>query len=244
MTKFFLLAHYDDEIFALPLFSVNQVNYLIFLTNGVGSSCDSAQEVIRHSEAIRNLEANFSDFGIEIVCLGRELGVSEGELYKKMKEVVENPQVRRIFEDASSKDSIITTSFEGAHQDHDAACLIGRRLSRTYKLRIRELSTYPQLFQKIYSFSVMRPKVRDQEVKFGRIETSKRAFRLMKGYKTQRKTWVGLGLQVIFSYLFLDFRTAKPASMGKLEKCFYDFRGRADQMEVLASFQDFTRHYT
>lgn len=241
MTKFFFLAHYDDEIFALPLLSKDEKNCFIFLTNGVGETQTSVSEATRYSEAMANIHSKFENLDIECIAIGRHLGIWEGSLYERISEVVENFQIKRILAKVTSQDCIITTTFEGAHQDHDACCILSRRLGETYQLNVIELSTYPQRYKSIYSFSVMRPTIKHKKIPRRRVQNASWAIRLIIGYKTQRRTWIGLGIPVIFSYLFNSFYTCKPLAPVYLEKCFYEYRGRAKQSKVLTILQKFAQ---
>ena len=127
---------------------------------------------------------------------------------------------------------IITTTFEGAHQDHDSAAVISRRLAKDLMVTCVEMSTYPQWFSKLYSFKVLNPRFAETRFDFARGRTLVLALKLMASYKTQRNTWLGLGLGTVSAYAFRRYKSSKPAQIAELHPCFYEFRGRALQSEV------------
>ena len=223
----------------MPLFSEDAENVLVYLTNGVSKDGDVEVRKKRLGEAVVNLTRALTDFRLRIVHVGDVLDIREGVLHENLSKVVKSKILDREFKKALYGSLIITSTFEGAHQDHDAACVIARTYAEKYNLKSLEASTYPQLFKKVYSFSVMRPEDRDFEIKFQRLQIAKIATRLMWGYKSQRRTWVGLGLHTLFIYCFSKFYTAKKAEVRKVAKCFYEFRGRAKQDEVFSFISEF-----
>lgn len=129
---------------------------------------------------------------------------------------------------------IITTTFEGAHHDHDSCAYISRKIGEALDIPLIEVATYPQKFQRIYSFQVLKPLFpAGSKIKFNRISVVKLAINLIWSYKTQRMTWMGLGILTIYNYLFKNFRVAIPQTVQHSTQCFYEFRGRAKQSDVL-----------
>ena len=120
-----------------------------------------------------------------------------------------------------------------AHQDHDAAAVISRKLAKALQVNCVEMSTYPQWFSKFYSFKVLNPSSADEGFEFARIRTLALALKIMAGYKTQRNTWLGLGSATLGAFAFRQYRSSKPAKIVELHPCFYEFRGRAFQSEVI-----------
>ena len=85
-------------------------------------------------------------------------------------------------------------------------------------------------------FKVMKPEKRQEKIKFRRFHNLYVAFRIILIYKSQFKTWVGLAPFILLNYAFSSFwvnhvdRFSEPKL---LDRCFYEFRGRAAQGEVL-----------
>ena len=232
MSKYFLLPHYDDEIFMLPLFDSKEKNFLIYLTNGIARSKNDDVQIERFREAMANLTTKLKSFQIEIICLGKHLHIYEGQLHNHLHQIDNDATLSSILKNIQHKDVLVTTTFEGAHQDHDAASILSRKYAKKFGINLVEVSTYPQMLKGIYSFSVMRPRHKLNRIPFKHLRTSSLALNLIIGYRTQRRTWLGLGFQTLFSYLFLDFFTSKPMNLRIIERCFYEFRRREEQSEV------------
>ena len=208
--KVFLLAHQDDEVFLLPHIMDSEQKLFIYLTSGVSEGSPGLKLDRRTTEA-----------------------KAEGVLHKFVSE--ENlADIEKVIRNHGAQiTQILTTTFEGAHQDHDSAAVISRKLAKTLQVDCIEMSSYPQWFSKFYSFKVLIPHSVDGEFEFVRFRTLVLALKLMVGYKTQRKTWLGLGPATLGAFAFRKYRSSKPAPIAEVHPCFYEFRGRAQQSEVI-----------
>jgi hypothetical protein len=231
--KVFLFAHQDDEIFALPYILNSDKKLFIYLTSGVAEGSTELKIETRTVEAEYVFEKYLSTLNSVANWWGLENSVPEGELHKfvsvenlaSIEEVIKNQGVRVT--------QILTTTFEGAHQDHDSAAVISRKLASVFLVNVIEVSTYPQWFSKFYSFRVLAPRHPSESFRFERVKTLQLALRLMASYKSQRATWIGLGLATFGTYAFRRYRASIPQPVRLLSPCFYEFRGRALQSEVL-----------
>jgi hypothetical protein len=231
--KVFLFAHQDDEIFALPYILNSDKKLFIYLTSGVAEGSTELKIETRTVEAEYVFEKYLSTLNSVANWWGLENSVPEGELHKfvsvenlaSIEEVIKNQGVRVT--------QILTTTFEGAHQDHDSAAVISRKLASVFLVNAIEVSTYPQWFSKFYSFRVLAPRHPSESFRFERVKTLQLALRLMASYKSQRATWIGLGLATFGTYAFRRYRASIPQPVRLLSPCFYEFRGRALQSEVL-----------
>ena len=229
----FLFAHQDDEIFALPHISNSEKKLFIYLTNGVPEGSTDIKLEKRTAEAKYVFEKYLSQLNAVASWWGLENSVSEGELHKFIR--VENlASIEEVIKNQGELvTQILTTTFEGAHQDHDSAAVISRKLAKFFLVETIEVSTYPQWFSKVYSFRVLRPTNPFEIFKFSRLKTLRLAIRLMVGYKSQRATWLGLGPAVIATFAFRQYRSSIPKPVQVIHPCFYEFRARAIQAEVL-----------
>ena len=231
--KVFILAHQDDEVFLLPHILNSEKKLFIYLTNGVSAGSTDLKLENRTVEARYVFEKHLSQLNSVANWWGLENSVPEGELHRfvnvenlaSIEEVIKNQGVQVT--------QILTTTFEGAHQDHDSAAVISRKLGSIFLVDTIEVSTYPQWFSKFYSFRVLNPRYPSESFRFERINTLLLALRLMASYKSQRATWIGLGLATIGAFAFRRYRASRPQPVRSLSPCFYEFRGRALQSEVL-----------
>ena len=231
--KVFLLAHQDDEVFLLPHIINSEQKLFIYLTNGVSEGSSKRQLHKRTSEAEDIFQKYLARFNAHVIWWGFENCIPEGVLHRFVsKKNLAN--IERIIRSQGEKvTQIITTTFEGAHQDHDSAAVIARKLAKAFQVNCIEMSTYPQWFSKFYSFKVLNPSSSDEGFEFARTRTLALALKLMAGYKTQRNTWLGLGSATLGAFAFRKYRSSKPAPIAEVHPCFYEFRGRAQQSEVI-----------
>lgn len=231
--KVFILAHQDDEIFLLPHVLNSEKKLFIFLTNGVSENSRDFKLEKRTVEAKYVFEKHLSKLNSLSYWWGLENSVPEGKLHRyvndeslaSLEEVIKNQ--------GAGVTQILTTTFEGAHQDHDSAAIISRKLASVFRVKTIEVSTYPQWLSKFYSFKVLSPRYPLGSFRFERVKTLQLALKLMTSYRSQRTTWFGLGLATLCSYAFRGYRTSIPQPVGFLSPCFYEFRGRAIQSDVL-----------
>lgn len=231
--KVFLLAHQDDEVFLLPYIMNSEQKLFIYLTNGVSEGVSKQKLHRRTSEAEVLFQKYLVGFNAQAIWWGFENCISEGILHKFVSKENLTDIELRIRSRSEKVTQIITTTFEGAHQDHDSAAVISRNLANVFLVDTVEVSTYPQWFSKFYSFRVLRPTNPLKIFKFSRLKTLMLAIRLIVGYKSQRATWLGLGPAVIATFAFRQYRSSTPKPVQLIHPCFYEFRARASQAEVL-----------
>lgn len=231
--KVFLLAHQDDEIFLLPHIMDSEQKLFIYLTSGVSEGSPRLKLERRTREAKAVFQKYLAGFNSEVNWWGLENLVPEGALHKFLNEANLASIERVVRRHSARVTQIVTSTFEGAHQDHDSAAVISRKLAKIFQVNCIEISTYPQWFSRFYSFKVLNPKAPDEKLNFVRFKTMGLALKLMASYKTQRTTWLGLGPATLLAYAIRPYRASKPAHVATVYPCFYEFRGRSNQREVL-----------
>ena len=185
-----------------------------------------------------------SPLNCNVIWYGRMRKIKDGELHQFTSLTEINSLLKVIYSKLDDLgvnkqiDSVFTTAFEGAHQDHDSAAYIARTIGKKLNISPIEISTYPQKFKYFYSFRVLNPVNPRHEFEFHRKRVAHLAFRMIMGYKTQRTTWLGLGPWVIYRYLFKRFKDVTPAKISLQTPCFYEFRGRIKQSEVIKHFNN------
>ena len=231
--KIFILAHPDDEVFFLPHIVDSSQKLFIYMTNGVPEVATLAQLNRRSLEAKSIFQDLITNLNSKVVWWGLENSISDGKLHThvNMKLIKELHKV--IMQQGVQVTQFLTTTFEGAHQDHDSAAVIARRLAAKFHVDIIEMSTYPQFLKNIYSFKVLKPNSFQKTFKFNRLKILVVAIRLMMRYRTQWLTWLGLGVSTLSVYAFRKYRSAEPIQIQTVKPCFYEFRGRANQADVL-----------
>jgi len=231
--KVFLLAHQDDEVFLLPHIMDTERKLFIFLTSGVSEGSSELKLQKRMVEAKAVFQKYLVGFNAHVIWWGSENSVPEGKLHTFVSEENLSHLEEVIRNQDAQITQIVTTTFEGAHQDHDSAAVVSRTLAKAFQVNCIEMSTYPQWFSKFYSFKVLNPHAAQEGFPLVRLRTLVLALKLMASYKTQRKTWLGLGPATLGAFTFRNYESSKQAPVAHIQACFYEFRGRANQEEVL-----------
>jgi hypothetical protein len=133
----FLLPHPDDEIavFALLALAAGRVETTcIYLTDGGWGG----QSVERRERESSRVLAGFAVANVRF--LGRELSVADGDLYRRLDSVFD--VLDALLSRESGSIDVFVPAWEGGHQDHDAAHLIGARLALDPRFRVRQFSIY------------------------------------------------------------------------------------------------------
>jgi hypothetical protein len=188
----FLLAHQDDEFGVF--FEIEDT-----LANGGRVICvyltDGAARVSRQ----RNEEALavLKKLGVQnedVHFLGKTLKVPDGHLVKHLERVYGALEVR--LPDLGPIARFVVHAWEGGHQDHDAAHLIGMALARSLDCleASRQFTTYRAVLGLSPLFVVGWPLAANGLIETKRIPvaTRLRYLRYCLHYKTQRMTFMGL----------------------------------------------------
>ena len=231
--KIFVFAHQDDEIFALPYIMNSEKKLFIYLTNGVSVNASEKELRIRSLEAKEVFESYLTGLNSKVIWWGLEHSIPEGDLYKFVNQESILQIAKLIREQDATILQLVTTTFEGAHQDHDASAVVSRELGKLLGVKVSEVSTYPQWFSKFYSFKVMKPHQPNESIEFSRSKRLLLALNLIRGYRTQRLTWLGLAVALFITYAFRTYYSALPMQVSHISRCFYETRGRSQQRDVL-----------
>ncbi|CAN2228663.1 N-acetylglucosaminyl phosphatidylinositol deacetylase-related [Candidatus Nanopelagicaceae bacterium] len=206
-----LLAHPDDEILGLHLFSNSANNFIVYLTDGVrtGANYVSAKRIKEAKEAWSGIDQN-----AELIFFGTQFGLKDGELQKQINDSHLRDLVAICRKQKINK--IITLQLEGGHQDHDITSLLAEELSNRLNVELVAFPAYRAIHQRFPIYAVMSSSSRLVEKNVtsigSRIRYAKQSITLIKTYRTQVTTWVGLGPFVILKYLFGSL-TFLPQSM-------------------------------
>lgn len=201
MTKnrLWLLAHQDDEVLGLHLNSNSTSNLVVYLTDGVrkGASYSSDKRI---SEA--RTSWNEIDSMAELIFFGTNHSLKDGALIKEINffhlyELIGICQNHRINE-------IVTLELEGGHQDHEVVSMIAEEISSRLSLDLISFPAYRALHRKYPFYTVMSSTHKSKErLNLSivlRFQIARQAFTIMKNYKSQLTTWLGLGVFVILRY--------------------------------------------
>ena len=205
---FYFLSHQDDEFgcfIKLEKDISTNNTYVFYLTNGGNKILKNNKLSIRDKESIKTLKK----LGLNkenIFFIGRELGIDHYALYLNLEKAYK--KIKEIIKKVGKPNSIITHSWEGGHEDHDACNLIGRKIAFDYKIveKSFQFSQYNAYKTKLFFFKVFNQIDNKKGMKFF-AQLKKRIFfiKLLFIYKSQIKTWLGLYPFIIFHYLFRGY---------------------------------------
>lgn len=234
----FLFAHQDDEVNVLSIIESHvlmaQRTVCIYMTNGRFGNVSSDRRNAESMRVLYQLGVAVSD----IHFLGQSMEVPDGKLYEHLEGVFTGCYDLMIL--YGTVQTLFIPAYEGGHQDHDAAHLIGLALARgigvldkTFQFSGYHGKGLPWIF-----FKVMSPIPENGLVVEFPIPWSLRLKYLgfCFYYLSQWKTWIGLLPFVVLHYLVhgtqqlqnVSFERAiqKPHS-GKLlyeKRCFLEYK--------------------
>lgn len=216
---FYLFAHQDDEFGVFIDISNKIKNYnvfVIYLTSGYNTKIAKSQFSKRDKESLSVLKK----IGVQkknVIFLGKKIDIKCNKLYQNLQKVY-NELI--LFTKLVNPCQIITHSWEGGHEDHDACNLIARKIGFKFGNihKCKEFSLYNAYKCKFLYFKVFNPiKKKGLYVKtsfFKRLSY----IRLLFFYRTQFKIWIGLYPFVIIHYLFYGYNFLQPLNISKSVK--------------------------
>ena len=198
--RLWLLAHQDDEVLGLHLYSNSVSNVVVYLSDGVrdGASFDSLTRVAEAKESWNEIDKN-----AELIFFGTDHSLRDGGLQNQinrghLRSLISICQDRNI-------DEIVTLQLEGGHQDHDITSLIAEEICKRLSLNFVAYPAYRALHRKFPIYTVMSSASiltkRSTPSVLLRVRFAVKSIRLMKRYRSQITTWIGLGPFVVFQYL-------------------------------------------
>jgi hypothetical protein len=234
-----VLAHGDDEIGAIPFILKNPPLLVLYLTDGrgIGEKSHSATRYVEIEHSWHIISEK-----VRIVHFGFDLGIPDGSLHSQFTPDHLAELISLLTN--SGVENLVTTYAEGGHQDHDTVFMISQFLSSKLGLGILSFSLYRQSLISRKLFVVMKESGAGERIEICdtkiRIKTLLKAMRVMFNYKSQLKTWIGLGAPILFSYM-RKFVLSIPKWVSLADypdsgKLYYESRGHADRVEVIRSW--------
>jgi len=222
----FLFPHQDDEFFIAPKIVDNiESSVCFFLTKG---DFYGADPVVRNKESLSVLtKLGLSPKNVFFLC--ETVPITDTFLSENLEKVFES-----ILREIKNMDitEVYTTAFEGGHPDHDASAILASALGLIKNAKVFQYFLYNALNRKEPFFNVMKPITRDclTREKIPLEFSLKKTFLFLK-YKSQSKTWIGLGSFVIYYFLFKRFYYIQELNISILKerphmgKLYYEARG-------------------
>ena len=216
---FYLFAHQDDEFgIFIDIFKKIKKNniYIFYLTSGYQNKISKTVLSERDMESIKVLKK----IGVKqknIIFVGRKNDISSNKLYlnadKAYKEIIK-------FTKKIIPNEVVTLSWEGGHEDHDACNFIGRKIAFKFDIlrNSGEFSLYNAYKVNIIYFKVFNPINKNGNIVRANFLQRLLIIKFLFFYKSQLKIWIGLYPFVIFHYFFLGYNLVQPLNRDKLIK--------------------------
>jgi hypothetical protein len=235
--RFYILAHPDDEIMCLPLIYDKGYQHLIlYLT--VSENSPRYREA---SKAIDFLKSQGADIKLIVNPKPNVDGLAHlnwtKDLLLELAELI----------NSLLPNEIVSTHYEGGHQDHDTAFVIGFLLSRILDTNFISFSTYRKSKLIFPNFATMKAITDANHFKLERIILAYTTIRLIRIYSSQWTTWVGLGPFVIFRYLsgkanFIS--EIKNLDNIQIHNTYYEYRNRAKTSVVMEKHDELLNFFS
>jgi LmbE family N-acetylglucosaminyl deacetylase len=190
-----LLPHPDDEVFGLPFLCEPKSKHVIFyLTNGESLREKESRKL--HSRSIPNIEVSINfEFA---TC-------ADGALSAFLNVNLVNALLEKIKSEKICPEAVITTAYQGGHQDHDAANLLGLIIAYSLQIPLVGLSTYSASQKFFFAYSVMPSLMNSKTLRYRKAVVLPKLFFAIISYKSQLRTWLGLSPSIFAHYLFGKF---------------------------------------
>jgi LmbE family N-acetylglucosaminyl deacetylase len=218
VTAIFVFAHQDDEFAFLATFErlvrSGATVHCVYLTDGAFGNQSTER---RNRESLRVL-ASLGVVPSNVHFIGQGLRIPDGSLHAYLMPAFKGLQ--ECIERVRPVDEMYLPAWEGGHQDHDAAHLIGVITSIAFGLlnSTFQISLYNGHRLMGPMFRVMSPLPRNGPSQNERVAWRKRLTYslLCLSYPSQWKTWLGLFPFALFSYLKHGVRHKQPVSLQRL----------------------------
>jgi LmbE family N-acetylglucosaminyl deacetylase len=241
----FLLPHPDDEFGVYAELEASRAAgrpaLCIFLTDGAAAGQSPKRRNAESTAVLTKLGVGGSD----IAFLGCQLGVPDGSLAKHLHRV--KAGVEAIIGAVTPCDRLYMPAWEGGHQDHDAAHLLGLSIAGERRSVAFQFPLYQGAGLPWKLFRVLTPLRQNGPVVVRRIAWRSRVayLRYCLSYPSQWKTWLGLLPFVLVDYVKSGSqklqnanpdRVREPPHAGRL---LYERRGFCTWREFEASTRAF-----
>jgi hypothetical protein len=226
-----ILAHRDDEIFLIDYFLTCDEIFLVYLTES-------------HNFKARRLESdravNYLRGFLNISEISRMEFAEDGKLHEFLSTELLTEMIDVVIKKEITE--IASLAYEGGHQDHDAASIFSAALSDFFSLGLFLFPAYKDSARIFPHFHVMKAEGHNKSFR------NKRIFlvlwvvmRLMFIYRSQWRTWTGLGPFIMKRSLEEPPYVSKVIDFEFLEHshCLYERRRRALQSQVLVKLELF-----
>ena len=162
--------------------------HLIFLTASMGN--------LRLNEAIK-VQNELLSKGLDIKVYAGLTDIQDGLIHEQF----EKSTFKLYLDFVKTHDysEIVTTAYEGGHQDHDSAFILSFQIAKLLDIPLKIFSTYYK--DGFLPYRVMKRLQSPISQRFNRFEIVSLFGSLVLIYKTQWKTWLGLSPFVLFKYL-------------------------------------------
>ena len=229
----FLFAHQDDEFGVFyeihRLVSLGAKVIVAYLTSGTS---DGNPSPIRNMESIAVLK-KLGVFENNIIFLGADAGIPDGQLCKHLEVIYHS--ITELIAKTGVPENLYFHAWEGGHQDHDAAHLIGVILGEHLGIleQCHQFPLYtgvdlPSVFFRLF-FCLPENGMPNLTIIpwRQRIEFINLTFQ----YPSQVKTWVGLFPFFLFHYVFFGTQILQGVSTKRIHqpphfgKLLYERRG-------------------
>ena len=200
--KLLMLSHYDDELFFLEnLISINDQVTVLYTTNSLHPKSVSLEK--RRRECV--LAWSKINENAKVLFIGLDEHIPDGKLSSSFSRF-HLEKVIKIVEEFAVEE-IWALSPEGGHQDHDFTYFLARYISSRLEVNMRHKPAYSQKSGRSFlSFEVMSESFEctcePKRLKLrARLELLLKLISLFYVYRSQWRTWLGLGPFVIVKNL-------------------------------------------
>jgi len=226
----FLLAHQDDESGCFHLIKNRSLHgdeiTIFYLTSGTYDGSDSLKRNLESVKVLLKLGVQEKN----IIFINRNTYSPDGKLPENLNSVFN--KIINILKEKPNIDGLYFMAWEGGHQDHDAAHLIGVALAKKFNIvkSAYQFPLYTGIGLRGKFFRLFKPILGNGKPFFLNIPWSDRIkyLNLSLSYPSQIKTWIGLFPFFFIHYIFFGTQILQPISLFRVRvrphsgKLFYE----------------------
>jgi N-acetylglucosamine malate deacetylase 1 len=221
VTTIFLFAHQDDEIGVFHVLADakrrGQHVACLYLTDGAWGGGDSAQRNAESRSALKSIGLTEN----EIRFLGTDIPVPDGKLVENLDRCFDAicAFIDDLARSARPVRRVVMHAWEGGHQDHDAAHILGVAIAGKYRITpaSRQFPLYRMPATR-WTMTFAAPLDSNGAVETTLIPLSKRLryLRLLTHYRSQKRVMMKLLPHLLKDYAAVGVQRLQPISLARL----------------------------
>jgi LmbE family N-acetylglucosaminyl deacetylase len=214
----FLFAHQDDEMGAFgeidSVISQGGRPICLYLTDGGAGRALPALRNTESTDVMRQLGVPEADLHF----IGTQIAIPDGSLVRHLDRAF--AAAIDVCSAFGAINKVVMHAWEGGHQDHDAAHLVGLAMAKHFGIEqdSRQFTLYRYNAKSILPFVIFQPLKSNGPVLATKISRTRRRHyvKLLTLYRSQKKSMLGLFPFIVWHYLTAGTQLLQPVDLSRI----------------------------